>query len=159
MTPQAREGTSGYPEAVQKGFRNILVPLDFSEGSERIFDAALSVLASDGTLSILHVVEYLPAVTEGTFGIYPHRKDIESLKDLSRRKLEGLAKKHPGVDIRVVVKEGKPAGTILGVVAETKADLVVMGTHGRSRLDHLLIGSVAERVVRKAPCAVLTVRF
>ena len=59
----------------------------------------------------------------------------------------------------MLIKEGKPATTILGVVKAIGADLVVMGTHGRSKLDHLLIGSVAERVVRKAPCAVLTVRF
>jgi nucleotide-binding universal stress UspA family protein len=141
------------------GFRNILVPLDFSENSERILETALRVLGEGGVLTVLHVVEYLPAVTEGTFGIYPHRRDIDHAKDLSRQKLDAMVKRHDGRDIRTKVKEGKPATVILAYVSETGSDLVVMGTHGRSKLDHLLIGSVAERVVRKAPCAVLTVRF
>jgi universal stress protein A len=142
-----------------KGFENILVPLDFSEYSTRILGTALNVLADGGVVTIMHVVEWLPAVTEGTFGIYPHRKDIEKVKALSLEKLGEMAKAHPGQGIRTKVKEGKPATVILNVVRELEPDLVVMGSHGRSKLDHLLIGSVTERVIRKAPCPVLTVKF
>lgn len=141
-----------------QGFRNILVPLDFSEHSSRILDIATHVLAVAGTLSLLHVVEWMPAVTEGTFGIYPHRKDIEKIKTLSREKLEAMARGLQGLDVACLVREGKPATAILDAVVELEPDLVVMGSHGRSRLDHLLIGSVAERVIRKAPCPVLTVK-
>lgn len=142
-----------------RGFKSILVPLDFSDSASRILENALGVVSDDGTITLLHVVEWLPAVTEGTFGIYPHRKDIEKLKGLALEKLREQAAEHPEQRIETVVKEGKPATVILETVSALNPDLVVMGSHGRSKLDHLLIGSVAERVLRKAPCPVLTVKF
>lgn len=142
-----------------RGFDNILVPLDFSDPSARILRTAMRAVSDAGKLTLLHVVEYLPLVTESTFGVYPHRKDLEQIKDLSRRKLEAATRQHPDQAFDIEVREGKPASVILEAVAELGPDLVVMGTHGRSRLDHLLIGSVAERVVRKAPCNVLLVHF
>ena len=142
-----------------KGFHNILVPLDFSDGSSTILRTALNVLGDGGELHLLHVVEWMPAVTAGTFGIYPHRKDIEKIKQLSQAKLEESVRAHAGQDLVAHVKEGKPATVILEMVSALDPDLIVMGTHGRSKLDHLLLGSVAERVIRKAPCPVLTVRF
>ena len=77
-----------------KGFRNILVPIDFAENEEQILSSALRVCAADGRVTMLHVVEWLPAVTQGTFGIYPHRKDIEKVKDLSRAKLGEIMRMH-----------------------------------------------------------------
>jgi universal stress protein A len=142
-----------------KGFQNILVPLDFSDKAEWILKTALCVLGAGGRISLLHVVEWLPAVTEGTFGIYPHRKDIEKIKALSRAKLDEMVRKHSGEHLEALVREGRAAQVILETVGELEPDIVVMGTHGRSKLDHLLIGSVTERVIRHAPCAVLTVRF
>ncbi len=142
-----------------KGFQNILVPLDFSDGSSAILQTALNVLGEGGALQLLHVVEWMPAVTAGTFGIYPHRKDIEKIKELSQAKLQESVRANPDEDLRVHVKEGKPATVILEMVGALSPDLIVMGSHGRSKLDHLLLGSVAERVIRKAPCPVLTVRF
>ena len=141
-----------------RGFQNIVVPVDFSEDSPVVYEKALSVLAEGGRLTLLHVVEFMPAVMEGTLGIYPHRKDIEKIKELSLERLGEIAQNHADLDIQALVREGKPATAILEVIGELSPDLVVMGTHGRSKLDHLLIGSVTERVIRKAPCAVLTVR-
>ncbi|HEX2677096.1 MAG TPA: universal stress protein, partial [Polyangiales bacterium] len=63
-----------------------------------------------------------------------------------------------GVGARVDEVEGVPATAIVKVATDTKTDLVVMGTHGRTGLAHVVVGSVAERVVRLAPCPVLTVR-
>lgn len=142
-----------------KGFENILVPLDFSDSTSRILSTALSVLGEEGRITLLHVVEWLPAVTEGTFGIYPHRQDIDKVKALALEKLKEQAARHPEAAIEAQVKEGKPATVILQVVASMQPDLVVMGSQGRSKLDHLLLGSVAERVLRRAPCPVLTVKF
>jgi len=124
-----------------------------------VLESALRVSAEDGRLTLMHVVEYLPIVTEGTFGVYPHRKDIEQIKALARRKLETAARAHADAGIEIVIREGRPATAILEAIAERGPDLVVMGAHGRSRLDHLLISSVAERVVRKAACNVLLVHF
>ena len=142
-----------------KGFKNILVPLDFSDSSSRILQTALNVLSDDGKITLLHIVEWMPAVAPGTFGIYPHRKDIEKLKALSLEQLEEQAREQKDADVVAMVREGKPATIILEVIGGLAPDLVVMGSHGRSKIDHLLIGSVAERVIRKAPCPVLTVRF
>jgi hypothetical protein len=63
-----------------QGFKNIIVPVDFSEDSPGVLETALGVLATDGVATVLHVVEYLPAVTGGAFGIYPHRKDVDKIK-------------------------------------------------------------------------------
>ncbi len=147
-----------------RGYDKLLVPIDFSEPTREIVESALRVLADGGTLVLLHVVEWLPTVTESTFGVYAHRKDIEKFKKLAHAKLTDLGSQtiaSTGADAKCEIKiaEGKPATSILRALSEVQPDLVVMGTHGRSRLDHLLIGSVAERVVRKAPCSVLLVRY
>lgn len=143
---------------MDKGYERILVPIDFGDHSTGILDAAERIRSSSGRLTLLHVVEWLPQVTEATFGIYAHRKDLEKIKELSRDKLEKLARRHPEVPIDTCVYEGKPAMTILETADEIDAQVIVMGTHGRSRLDSLLIGSVAERVLRKAHQGVFLVR-
>ena len=141
-----------------EGFRNVLVPLDFSELSPPTLDMAARLLAEDGSATLLHVVEWLPVVTEGAFGVYPHRRDIEQLKALSLEKLESLGAARDGLTFRTEVREGRPAGAILEVADALALDLIVIGSHGRSGLDHLLLGSVTERVLRKAPVPVLVVR-
>ena len=141
-----------------EGFRNVLVPLDFSELSVPTLDLAVRVLAPDGQATLLNVVEWLPVVTEGTFGVYPHRRDIDQLKQLSREKLQGYAAERAPAHLIPDVREGRPAAIILDLVATLHPDLVVIGSHGRSGLDHLLLGSVTERVLRRAQVPVLVVR-
>jgi nucleotide-binding universal stress UspA family protein len=141
-----------------EGFLNVLVPLDFSEQSVPTLDMAVRVLAPEGKATLLHVVEWLPAVTQGAFGVYPHRRDIEQLKRLSREKLEAHARERPGARFVVQVGEGRPAAVILDVAEHLRPDLIVIGSHGRSGLDHLLLGSVAEKVLRRASRPVLVVR-
>ena len=141
-----------------KGYDRILVPIDFGDQSDGILDAAERILAPERRMTLLHIVEWLPQVTEASFGIYAHRKDLEKIKDLSQQKLDRLAKRLPAERVDARVLEGKPAMTILEVAAEVQAEVIVMGTHGRSRLDKLLIGSVAERVLRKAEQAVFLIR-
>lgn len=141
-----------------QGFERILVPLDFSELSEPTLDMAVRLLADDGVATLLHVVEWLPVVAEGTFGVYPHRKDIEQFKALSREKLEAYAAARPRAQFRTKVAEGRPASMILETAAALAPDLIVIGSHGRSGLDHLLLGSVTERVLRKGHLPILVVR-
>ena len=95
-----------------RGFDNILVPIDFSDPSAKILNTALRAVSDDGKLTLLHVVEYLPLVTESTFGVYPHRKDLEQIKNLSRRKLEAAARQHPDRSFELVVREGKRRGAV-----------------------------------------------
>jgi nucleotide-binding universal stress UspA family protein len=85
---------------------------------------------------------------------------LEEVKKTEQMKLNTLTEevRYQGVKVHAIFNEGKPFLEILRAAEEIQADLTVMGTHGRTGLAHVLIGSVAERVVRKAPCPVLTVR-
>jgi nucleotide-binding universal stress UspA family protein len=130
--------------------RRILVPIDWSEPSDRAFRLAAS-LARDhaARLLLLHVVP-LPAVM---YGPPPESYLGHVLEGLSR-----LKPADPKVRTEYSVGEGDPAAVILDTARGGSCDLIVMGTHGRTGLNRLVLGSVAERVVRKAPCPVLTVR-
>jgi nucleotide-binding universal stress UspA family protein len=141
-----------------EGFQRILVPLDFSELSEPTLDMAARLLAEEGEAVLVHVVEWLPVVVEGTFGVYPHRKDIEQFKALSKEKLETYIRARPGLRAQARVLEGKPASVILDLAAKLSPDLVAIGSHGRSGLDHLLLGSVTDRVLRRGRFPTLVVR-
>jgi nucleotide-binding universal stress UspA family protein len=141
-----------------KGFRNVLVPVDFSSASHGVVDAAARVLDDRGRLLLLHVIEWLPAVAPGQIGVYPHARDMATLKHDSIEKLRAEAARHGDVRVDVEVIEGKPAGAILEVAEREKPDLIVVGSKSRKGLEHLLLGSVAERVLRKAPCPVLVYR-
>jgi nucleotide-binding universal stress UspA family protein len=141
-------------------FKNILVPTDFSPTSRRALEyAGLLAKQFDGSIRLLHVVDdpvSAAAWTEGyalSVGALRDRMVADAELELSR-----LAWSIADLGITSQVLLGPPALTIVESAAETHADLIVMGTHGRSGISHLLLGSVAERVIRLAPCPVLTVR-
>jgi nucleotide-binding universal stress UspA family protein len=120
--------------------REILVATDFSTQSLRAFDAALALAELFGaTLHVLHVVSNASEETAG-------RSHIESLGD-----------KPAVIDIERTVVVGNPATEIVRYAGRQKMDLIVLGTHGRTGLARALMGSVAEAVVRSAPCQVLTI--
>lgn len=134
--------------------QTILHPTDYSERSDIAFRIACS-LARDyqAKLVLLHVA--LRSVTiEGEAAIAPRSEEYFQAE---RKKLEGMS---VPAEIRVgrQVAEGAPAEEILRTAQAVKADLIVMGTHGRTGLARMLAGSVAEQVMRRAPCPVLTVR-
>ncbi len=134
--------------------QTVLHPTDYSERSDIAFRIACS-LARDyrAKLVLLHVA--LRSVTiEGEAPIAPRSEEYFQEE---QKKLEGVS---VPAEIRVerFVREGAPAEEILRAAQFTNADLIVLGTHGRTGLARLLMGSVAEQVVRKAPCPVLTVR-
>ncbi|HZL88792.1 MAG TPA: universal stress protein [Pirellulaceae bacterium] len=133
----------------------ILVPTDFSEGSEMALDWA-TVLARDtgATLLLLHV-EAIPLTTGG--GEFMYLDTRPPTAELAER-LERVAPKDPGVPVVRRLLTGDPASAILRTAEEEDVELIVMGTHGRRGITRLLMGSVAEEVVRKAPCPVLTVK-
>jgi nucleotide-binding universal stress UspA family protein len=134
--------------------RTILHPTDFSERSAAAFRLACSLARDHGaTLIVLHVASPDVYLADGMYIPLPpgHRLDL-------KRRLEALRPEGGDVRIEYRLVEGGPAPEILRVAAEEPCDLVVMGTHGRTGLGRLLMGSVAELVVRKAPCPVLTVK-
>lgn len=139
-------------------YQRLLVPVDFSDVTPAVLATARRLLAEDGTAVLLHVVETLPMVSEATFGVYAHRRDLEEIKRLAREKLRHLAAEARDTRLVAEVREGKPAQEIVNAAVEHGSEVIVIGTQGRSRLDHLLVGSVTERVLRRAACNVFTVR-
>jgi universal stress protein A len=141
--------------------RRILAPTDLSEPSQQGLHSALELAKTfGGKLLLLHVVEPPPYPVEG---IMPSYSGATLLDDLERQASNELAKMLPetqgsGVDATRRVVVGIPYRKIVEVAAEEKVDLIVMTTHGRTGLSHLVMGSVAEKVVRTAPCPVLTIR-
>jgi len=133
----------------------ILHPTDFSEQSRPAFDLACSLARDYGaTLVVAHVAPPpLALPTEGVV-LGPVFEDTAEL----RARLEQVRPADPRVAVRHRLTIGPPAEEILAAAEEEKADLIVMGTHGRGGLSRVLMGSVAEAVLRKAPCPVLTVR-
>lgn len=134
--------------------RKILVPTDFSEHSRAAFDLACALARDYGAeLLVLHVYRppqvYAP---DGIAVIVPEQPlDLQAQLALVRPA-------DPQVKVDHLLVEGDPVEEILRVAGDRRCDLIVMGTHGTTGLARLLMGSVAESVVRRAPCPVLTIR-
>lgn len=136
--------------------RSILHPTDFSECSQAAFEVACALARDYGArLIVLHVgVLPTPFVPEGMMAM-----DMDAYEQELREKLDQLRPMDPSVfPERRLVVSGEPVTEILRRAEEERCEMIVMGTHGRTGLRHLLMGSVAERVLREAPCPVLTVR-
>lgn len=135
--------------------RKILHPTDFSDLSRPAFELACALARDFGAeLVVCHVSPWpVVGVAEGMIVELP-----TGWAEQVRAQLEQV--KPDDSKVRVVhrLERGEASALILKVAAELKADLIVMGTHGRGGLSRLLIGSVAEDVLRKAPCPVLTVK-
>lgn len=135
--------------------RTILHPTDLSESSDAAFPAACA-LARDyqARLLIVHVVEPPPTLSgEGLLVVPPAEEEAEV-----RQRLRRLQPPDSRIHVRHLILRGDPAGEILRVANRGKCDAIVMSTHGRTGLSRLVMGSVAEEVVRHAPCPVMTVR-
>jgi nucleotide-binding universal stress UspA family protein len=140
---------------VKSLFKRIVCPIDFDANSITALKLARD-LATDpeATLYLLHVVGVVLAGFPKQFHAYPMTEhDARSrLQDIAREHLEG------NVRYQVLTRTGDPASEILRAVREIGADSVVMPTHGRTGLDHFLLGSVGERVVRESTRPVLTIK-
>lgn len=136
-------------------FKTILHPTDFSERSALALRLAGSLARDHGArLIVLHVVVPPPAIPVEGVALPPPALDLKLLQaQLQQVRLDDA---QLPVEHRLV--EGDAAAEILRLAEETKCDLIVMGTHGRTWLSRMLMGSVAEEVVRKAACPVLTVK-
>lgn len=139
--------------------KRILCPTDFSETAAAAERHAVALARALGAeLVLLHVAS--EALWRETLGTREVRRVFESQRAWVTETLAARVRELTtgGVSARSVVKTGVPWREVVGAVEEEHADMIVMGTQGRTGLDRLLIGSVAERVVRHAPCPVLTVR-
>ncbi len=143
--------------------QKILCPIDFSENSlEALRYAAHTALKENATVYMIHIVDSRVYDYGGPIyePIMPDMKPVidQASKDQLRDKLLEKVPKEIKGRVETVVSFGVPFVEIIKAARDFDIDLIIMGTHGRSGISHMLIGSVAEKVVRKAPCPVLTVR-
>ena len=139
--------------------KRILVATDFSECSETAVKYARELAWTFGsTVHILHVIPspYAQGWSVETYSA-PTGNLLEQWDREARARLEATVPEAEREQVVLATRIGTPHQAILDYAADAAVDLVVIGTHGRGPIGHILIGSVAERVVRKAPCPVLTV--
>jgi nucleotide-binding universal stress UspA family protein len=140
--------------------RRILIPLDFSHHAEAILEWGAHLAKEHGSQVILVHAYHLPVEFQQLEGAYLPPDFWTNVKTEAQQVLERHAERlrSQGLTVETVVREGYPATVIQEEAEEQRADLIVIGTRGLSGLKHLLLGSVAERVVQKSPCPVLTVK-
>ena len=141
--------------------KRILVPTDFSEPSAIALKYARAFAEAFGaSLDVLHVMEDPFIYAPTSEGYVPPSGMLEEMERNTRERLNKVLPEDARKELRaeVVLKKGSPFVEIVRYARENNVDLIVMGTHGRGPIAHMLMGSVAEKVVRKAPCPVLTVR-
>jgi nucleotide-binding universal stress UspA family protein len=135
----------------------ILHPTDFSADARPAFEVACALAGEGrGRLVVLHVERPPLATLGGTAGVPPLHTEYD--RETLPEELQRIQPARAGIALEHRLEYGDPAAVILKSASETGADLIVMGTHGRTGLRRLLMGSVAEQVVREASCPVLTVR-
>ena len=141
-------------------FQRIVVPTDFSDCSQEAWSMAKRLGAAGGERTLAHVPTETPRFGEGFLNVQSageieaaaHKWATASLEDwIAKARVEGLT-------ARATLRTGVPDQEIVGLARDERADLIVIGTHGRGGMNRVLLGSVADRVVRLAPCPVLTVR-
>jgi len=157
--PQAK--TSGKEVGQQALWHKILVPVDFSPSSEAALAYALRLAAVTGAVvDVCHVIS-LPHVLDPLYerGFEPPQS-VKVIEKKGRKRIREIAVPFKGEikKLRLHFIEGEAWKKILELAKKLKPDLIVMGTHGRRGAKRFLMGSVAEAVVRRAPCPVLTLR-
>jgi nucleotide-binding universal stress UspA family protein len=141
--------------------RRILYPSDFSPASRPASKRAVELArALRSQLLIVHVMGPLPTIGEGYITPETVERLLQSQRLLAQRQLRALVTRAKAAGVRasgLLVETGMPHEQIVRVARRKRADMIVMGTHGRSGLTRLLLGSVAARVIATAKCPVLTV--
>ena len=140
--------------------KKILIPIDFSDYSFKALNYAIDFAQlTNAELFIVYVIEPIIYPTDFTLGeVVPTFESTievnfsEQLKEIAEEKIGDKVKYH------LLTKEGRPFLEIINAAKETDADLIIIATHGHTGMEHILFGSTAEKVVRKAPCPVLSLR-
>lgn len=139
----------------------ILVPIDFSDYSKAALRYAVNFAKLfNAEIILIYVVEpviYPPDFSMGQIAIPTVTTEFD---DRAKEELKKLAKNEipSQTNVQTILKTGKPFVEIIDTAAELDVDMIIIATHGHSGVEHILFGSTAEKVVRKAPCPVLTIR-
>jgi nucleotide-binding universal stress UspA family protein len=142
--------------------KTILHPTDFSEPSRYALELACAFARDQAARVLLLHVLPRPASATGrdapAFKEQHAQEDLQAYQEEMAALLEKVRGQAPGAPLEPLLKEGPIAEVIARTAAETPCDLIVMGTHGRSRMHQAMMGSVAAAVTRNAPCPVVTVK-
>ena len=139
--------------------KKVLVPTDFSDSARHAFSYGVSFAREyHAELVLLHVVENLTVGYASDLFPVPMAEVFQEISGYARTELQKLAEeaRQKGIVVSELVVQGKPSAEIIRHAAENDVDMIVLGTHGKGMLDKALFGSTAERVIRRAPCPVLT---
>jgi nucleotide-binding universal stress UspA family protein len=142
-------------------WKRICCPVDFSDASRAAMEVAADLARRFGAELVLFHAYPVPGYTFPDGSVVASPKMLQDLADGAERHLESWrleAEPIAARPVRIVKVAGEPASEIVAFARDERIDLLVLGTHGRSGLEHALMGSIAERVVRRARCPVLTVR-
>jgi nucleotide-binding universal stress UspA family protein len=142
--------------------KKVLVPTDFSESARHALTYGISFAREyEAELTLLHVVENLTVGYASDLFPVPMAEVFQEISGYARTELAklGTEARAKSITVEEVVIQGKPSAEIMRFARETEVDMIVLGTHGKGMLDQALFGSTTERVVRRAPCPVLTVRL
>jgi nucleotide-binding universal stress UspA family protein len=140
--------------------RHVLVPIDFSPYAELALDYAVALAQKlQARVTLLHVIQP-PLVAGADMGTWPSPAFIDDLEKAIMEDMAGYLARltAAGLEAESTVVHGVPFQEILETAKARQVDLIIMGTHGRTGLPHVLLGSVAEKVVRSASCPVLVAR-
>ena len=141
---------------------HFLVPVDFSTYSEQALAYAIGLATKlQARVTVLHVIHHLPMGVSDAPSPLPYpalylqelEAEVQQRLDTQRQQIQ-----EAGLEGEILMTHGVPFQTIVDMARDQHVDLIVMGTHGRTGVHHLLMGSVAEKVVRLAPCPVLVTR-
>ena len=145
---------------------HILAPLDLSEYTEHVFNYLMTFINSLTTrigtfethVTLLYVIEKpdLPGVAESVVADLLHQPQTWAHRTLEEK--YAVQVREAGVECNTVIESGKPSQVIVEVARANQVDMIIMGTHGHSGIPHMMLGSVADKVLRLAPCPVLVVR-
>ena len=137
----------------------ILCPIDHSDCSKDALRYAVSFAMKDeAKLLLLHVID-IRSFNEGLDAMSTQIPNEETIEQLRVKLLNCIPEEiRNEMDVEAIVSQGIPFAEIISTAKEKEIDMIVIGSHGRTGLSHIMLGSVSEKVVRKAPCPVLTVR-
>ena len=141
--------------------KKILVPIDFSNYSQNLLNYSNSFAKIFGAkIFLIHVVEPIIYPVDFSMGQIDFPATDSDIAKKAKEELQNLANTSidENTETEVIIKSGKPFVEINETARELDIDLIIIATHGHTGVEHLLFGSTAEKVVRKAPCPVLTLR-
>lgn len=146
---------------MELNYRKILVPIDFSENSVHALRYANAFAKGcEADIKIVYVIEPAVYPPDYSLGQVTFPSISMEINDHANEELSKLAKKYIDSDLKyeLIIKTGKPFVEIIEAAKELDADLIIISAHGHSGMEQILFGSTSEKVIRKAPCPVLSLR-